>query len=327
VSKDTPAHIGTGDAHRPGAGANGAPRTGSPIAQALRELAPPRHGRTFWTDLDARLADEPQLRLSPRSAIRPITQPPPVVDDRNLAGSLKGDAPRPARSSRRMIVAIGVAVLLLLLGVAAMQDPDDDVTTTEGTSETTDGRAPTSDEGAAPAETAPPVTSPPGAVDPAAPLTPAGVGPIAIGARWADLQAAGVVMQVDDATFRGSDGTCYDAKVPGALDLVLRFRAPDGQRRANDPVEGVLTSVSIESGLPTSRGTDTGLALGSPQDQVLAAYGGNLDDRPHPSASGGHIYRADAGNGTGIAFFTDGQGVNRISVGEMDTIRFMHECG
>src|SRR5918998_297783 len=86
MSKDTPAHIGTGDADGPGTGTNGAVRTASPVAQALRELAPPRHGRTFWTDLDARLADEPQLRLSPRSAIRPITQPPPVVDDRNLAG-------------------------------------------------------------------------------------------------------------------------------------------------------------------------------------------------------------------------------------------------
>lgn len=325
MSKDTPAHVGKGDGPR--TGANGASRPGSPVAQALRDLAPPRHGRAFWTDLDTRLADEPQLRLSPRSAIRPITQPPPVIDDRNLAGSLQGDGPGPPRSSRRTIVAVAVAALVLLLGIVAVQDPDDDVATSDDTSQTTDGRTPTSDEAAAPAETAPPVTPAPGAVDPAAPLTPAGVGPLVIGARLADLQAAGVVMQVDDATFQGSGGTCYDAKVPGALDLVLRFRAPDGQRRAEDPVEGVLTSVSIESALPTSRGTDTGLALGAPQDQVLGAYGGNLDDRPHPYVSGGHIYRADAGNGTGIAFFTDGQGVNRISVGEMDTIRFLYECG
>lgn len=324
MSKDTPAHVGKGDGPR--TATNGASRPGSPVAQALRDLAPPRHGRTFWTDLDNRLADEPQLRLSPRSAIRPITQPPPVIDDRNLAGSLKGDGSPPPRSSRRTIVAVAVAVLVLLLGVAALQEPDDDVTTTDSTPETTDARAPTSD-GAAPSETAPPATPPPGAVDPAAPLTPAGVGPLAVGARMSDLQAAGVVMQVDTSTFEGTGGTCYDAKVPGALDLVLRFRAPDGQRRAEDPVEGVLTSVSIESALPTSRGTDTGLALGTPQDQILAAYGGNLDDRPHPFIAGGHIFRADAGNGTGIAFFTDGQGVNRISVGEMDSIRFLNQCG
>lgn len=327
MTKDTPAHIGKGDAPGPRSGANGTSRAGSPVAQALRDLAPPRHGRTFWTDLDTRLADEPQLRLSPRSAIRPITQPPPVIDDRNLAGSLKGGSTPPPRSSRRTIVAVAVAVLALLLGVAALQDPDDDVTTTDGSTTTSDGRTPTSDEAAAPEESAPPATPPPGTVDPAAPLTPAGVGPLAVGARMADLQAAGVVMQVDNSTFQGTGGTCYDAKVPGALDLVLRFRAPDGERRADDPVEGVLTSVSIESALPTSRTTDSGLALGAPQDQVLAAYGGNLDDRSHPFIAGGHIFRADAGNGTGIAFFTDGQGVNRISVGEMNSIRFLNQCG
>jgi len=324
MSKDTPAHVGRGDGPR--TGANGASRPGSPVAQALRDLAPPRHGRTFWSDLDTRLADEPQLRLSPRSAIRPITQPPPVIDDRNLAGNLKGDAPARPRTSRRTIVAVAVAVLVLLLGIAALQGPDDDVTTTDSTPQTT-GAATTGSDSAAPEEVAPPVTPPPGTIDPAAALTPAGVGPLVVGTRMADLQAAGVAMQVDTSTFEGTGGTCYDAKVPGALDLLLRFRAPDGQRRAEDPVEGVLTSVSIESALPTSRGTDTGLALGTPQDQVLAAYGGVLDDRPHPFLSGGHIYRADAGNGTGIAFFTDGQGVNRISVGEMDSIRFLNQCG
>jgi hypothetical protein len=299
----------------------------SPVAQGLRDLAPPRHGDDFWTGLDRRLADEPQLRLAPRSAIRPITQPPPVIDDRNLAGALTGDGPPRRRSSNRTIVAVVAAVLVLLGLVAALQDPDDDTAATDSTTETTGGRTPTSDEDDPPAETAPPATPPPGTVDPAAPLTPAGVGPLVVGARMADLQAAGVVMQVDDSTFRGTGGTCYDAKVPGALDLVLRFRAPDGQRRANDPVEGILTSVSVESALPTSRTTDSGLALGSPQDQVLAAYAGNLDERNHPFVSAGRIYRADAGNGLGVAFFTDGLGVTRISVGEMDTIRFINQCG
>jgi hypothetical protein len=323
MSKQPPAHArqAEGDAS-PEAGAPPA----SPVAQALRDLAPPRHGGDFWTGLDRRLADEPQLRLAPRSAIRPITQPPPVIDDRNLAGALTGDGPPRRRSSNRTIVAVVAAVLVLLGVVAALQDPDD-TATTDSTTETTSGRTPTSDEDAPPAEAAPPATPPPGTVDAAAPLTPAGVGPLVVGARMADLQAAGVVMQVDDSTYRGTGGTCYDAKVPGALDLVLRFRAPDGQRRANDPVEGVLTSVSIESALPTSRTTDSGLALGSPQDQVLAAYGGNLDERNHPFVSAGRVYRADAGNGLGVAFFTDGLGVTRISVGEMDTIRFINQCG
>ena len=64
--------------------------------------------------------------------------------------------------------------------------------------------------------------------------------------------------------------------------------------------------MSIESGLPTTRTADSGIGLGAPQDQVLAAYAGNLDDRSHPFVSAGHILRADAGNGTGIAFLTDG---------------------
>jgi hypothetical protein len=324
MTKQPPAHArdAEGDVS-PDAGAPPA----SPVAQALRDLAPPRHGSAFWTGLDRRLADEPQLRLAPRSAIRPITQPPPVIDDRNLAGALTGDGPPRRRSSNRTVVAVVAAVLVLLGIVAALQDPDDDSTATDSTPETTTGRTPTSDEEAPPAETAPPATPPPGTVDAAAPLTPAGVGPLVVGARMADLQAAGVVMQVDDSTFRGTGGTCYDAKVPGALDLILRFRAPDGQSRANDPVEGVLTSVSIESALPTTRATDSGLALGSPQDQVLAAYAGNLDERNHPFVSAGRIFRADAGNGLGVAFFTDGLGVTRISVGEMDTIRFINQCG
>lgn len=324
MTKPPPAHAREADG---GASPDAGAPPASPVAQALRELSPPRHGSDFWADLDRRLADEPQLRLAPRSAIRPITQPPPVIDDRNLAGALTGDSPRPRRSSNRTILAVVAALLVLLVVVAALQDPDDpSATSSDATTETTDGRTPTSDEDVPPAETAPPATPPPGTVDPAAPLTPTGVGPLLIGAGMADLRAVGVVMQVDDTTFRGSGGTCYDAKVPGALDLILRFRAPDGQRRANDPVEGVLTSVSIESALPTNRTTDSGLGLGAPQEQVLAAYGGNLDERNHPFVSAGRIYRADAGNGLGVAFFTDGLAVTRISVGEMDSIRFINQC-
>jgi hypothetical protein len=148
-----------------------------------------------------------------------------------------------------------------------------------------------------------------------------------VGASLADLQAAGMTIQHDDSMFRGSGGQCYEGRVAGALDLRLRFRAPDGQRRAEDPSQGVLAAVSIESGLPTARTSDSGIGLGAPQDQVLAAYAGNLDDRSHPFVSAGHILRADAGNGTGIAFLTDGTTVIGVSVGEMDAIRFINECG
>lgn len=327
MSKHTPAHSRPDGPDDPG----GDGGSGSPLGDALRELGPPRHGSEFWKDLDVRLADEPQLRLAPRSAIRPITQPPPVIDDRNLLAGLKGsDIPKPPRpSSRRTIVGVVAAVLVLLLVVAALQSPDDDTATGDGGdagTDTTVGRAPTSENAVAPT-TAPPSTAPPGTIDPAAPLTPQGVGPLRIGASMADLQAAGLTIQPDQAEFEGSGGSCYVARVRGALDLELRFRAPDGERGADDPTQGVLTAVSIESGLPTGRKSDAAIGLGAPQDQVLAAYSGNLDDRSHPLVSNGHIFRADEGDGTGIAYLTDGLGVIGITVGEYDTVRFVNECG
>lgn len=327
-NKHTPAHARPDDADD-AAGAPGP--AGSPLAAALRDMTPPRHGPTFWDDLDGRLADEPQLRLAPRSAIRPITQPPPVIDDRKMAKSLTGtDLPSPSRSSsRRTIVLAVIAVVVALVVVAALQEPDGTTRTggDDRQTESTDGRTPTSDESEEAATTAPPSTLPPGTIDPAAPLTPGGVGPLVIGASLADLQAAGMTIQHDDSMFRGSGGRCYEGRVASALDLRLRFRAPDGQRRAEDPSQGVLTAVSIESGLPTARTANSGIGLGAPQDQVLAAYAGNLDDRPHPFVSAGHIFRADAGDGTGLAFLTDGMTVIGVSAGEMDAIRFINECG
>lgn len=304
------------------------------VSRALQALAPPRHGREFWTGLDERLSGEPQLRLAPRSAIRPITQPPPITDDRNLIEGLKAGSPPPKPSSRRTVLLTVVVILAVLIGLAALQDDEtgepDAATATSAvpTPGEDDAAAAAEDEGTDEGEDdeAAATTVPPGTVDPAAPLTAAGVGPLQIGASMADLQAAGVVLQVDDTTFRGSGGTCYDAKVPGALDLVLRFRAPDGQRRAQEPEQGVLTSVAIEKALPTTRATDSGVTLDTPRDQVLLVHAGNLDERSHPFEPGGRIYRADAGNGLGVAYFTDGLVVNRIAAGEWDTIRYINQC-
>src|SRR5262245_57259138 len=98
---------------------------GGPTAVALRRLRPPEHTAGFWTDLDARLADEHQLRLAPRAAIRPITQPPPVIDDRHLAKSLAGgttDGAPPRRSTRPVLTAVVVAIVtLLVLGIVLQQ--------------------------------------------------------------------------------------------------------------------------------------------------------------------------------------------------------------
>ncbi|HEX5366912.1 MAG TPA: hypothetical protein VFW63_09680 [Acidimicrobiales bacterium] len=321
------AHPGGPDAAEPDADA-GPSGAGSPLGAALRGLAPPRHGPDFWPELDARLADEPQLRLAPRSAIRPITQPPPVIDDRNLLEGLRaGEVPRPPRpSSRGRVVGIVAAVLTLLLVLAAVQSPDEDPADGRGSAppEADEARTPTT--GAPPpSTTAPPPTTAPGTIDPGAELTPHGVGPLRIGATLADLQAAGMNIQPDRAELEASGGTCFVARVAGALDLELRFRAPD-DRGVDDPSQGVLSTVSIESGLPTNRASDSAIRLGAPQDQVLAAYAGNLDDRPHPMVSNGHIYRADAGDGTGIAFQTDGMTVIGITVGEHDAVRYVDRC-
>jgi hypothetical protein len=313
-----------------GAGGDGVPG-GSAVVVALRELAPPRHAADFWPDLDRRLADEPQLRLAPRAAIRPITQPPPVIDDSSLAGRLKGDpSPPPRRRTARTLVATAVVVLVALVVLSILQRPEDGLTTgPDGTSETTGGRTPTSDPPAEedePVETTAPVAVPPGTIDPAAPLEPGGVGPLRVGMRLGDLQAAGVVLQVDQETFDGSGGSCYDAQVRGALDLELRFRPPEGEGGVDDPAQGVLASIAIESARPTVRTSNTGLGLGVPQDQVLATYAGNLDERSHPFASGGSILRADNGDATGISYRTDGQTVIGVAVGYMDVIRFINQC-
>ena len=179
MSKDTPAHIGKGDAHGPGTGANGAARTASPVAQALRDLAPPRHGRTFWSDLDARLADEPQLRLAPRSAIRPITQPPPGHRRPQPGRQPEGATADRPRAARRAAPSWRWPWPCWCSSSALRPCRTRTTTsTTTDTSETTDGRTPTSDEAdRARAETAPPVTPPPGAVDPAPPLDPGRGGP------------------------------------------------------------------------------------------------------------------------------------------------------
>jgi hypothetical protein len=306
---------------------------GTPTGVALRRLRPPEHGSSFWSDLDARLADEPQLRLAPRAAIRPITQPPPVIDDRHLAKSLAGgttDGAPPRRSTRPVLTGLVVAVVtLLVLGFVFQKSDDDDLATEPqagARSETSEDQPATSDE--ATTTTTPPTTTlPPGTIDPSEPMDPQGVGALRIGARLGDLQAQGFQIQPDQAMFRSSGGTCFEARATGALDLRLRFRNPDGTRRATDPAEGVLAAISIAAALPTHRVSNgTGIGLGSPQDQVLAAYGQNLDERSHPFAPQGKVYRADAGNGLGIAFETDGATVIGMSVGQLDVIRFVNQC-
>jgi hypothetical protein len=324
-----PATGGDGDGHDPFEHdtAERAVVQREPVSVALRELAPPEHTPSFWDDLDRRLADEPQLRLSPRAAIRPITQPPPVIDDRKLAEHLAGPRPRQGRIRplRFLVWAVAIGVTALLIA-AVLYEPDDETQTRGGADSTTTSAPEGTDQSTT--TTAPPTTTAPGTIDAAAPLTPDGVGPLRINTPFRDLQAAGVALTVDQATFEGSGGYCYDARITGALDLVLRFRSPVAGEGVGDPADGVLAAVGIDSDLPTTRTSDSGIGLGAPQDQVLATYAGNLEDHSHPYIPGGHVLIAPAAPETGlaIAFLTDGATVNQITVGAHDIVRYVDGC-
>jgi hypothetical protein len=299
----------------------------SPVTVALRELAPPEHTPSFWDDLDRRLADEPQLRLAPRAAIRPITQPPPVIDDRKLAEHLAGPRPRAGRIRPLRFLAWGLAIgATALLIAAALYEPADETRSDDAADTATTLPAAT---GESTTTTAPPTTTTaPGAIDASAPLAPDGVGPLRINTSFRDLQAAGIALTVDQATFEGSGGYCYDARVTGALDLLLRFRSPVPDEGVADPADGVLAAVGIDSGLPTTRTSNSGIGLGAAQDQVVSAYAGNLEDHSHPYLPGGHVYIAPAAAQTGlaIAYLTDGSTVNQITVGAHDIVRYVDGC-
>jgi hypothetical protein len=298
-----------------------------PVSVALRELAPPEHTPSFWDDLDRRLADEPQLRLAPRAAIRPITQPPPVIDDRKLAEHLAGPRPRQGRIRplRFLVWAVAIGVTALLIA-AALYEPEDE-TQAGGATDSTTTSAPEGTDQSTTTTAPPTTTTAPGAIDAAAPLAPDGVGPLRINTSFRDLQAAGVALTVDQATFEGSGGYCYDGRVTGALDLVLRFRSPLPGEGVADPADGVLAAVGIDSELPTTRTSDSGIGLGAPQEQVLSTYAGNLEDHSHPYIPGGHVLIAPAPEtGLAIAFMTDGATVNQITVGAHDIVRYVDGC-
>ena len=325
-----PATSGDGDGHGPIDPAGPAVPTGrvNPVTVALRELAPPEHTPSFWDDLDRRLADEPQLRLAPRAAIRPITQPPPVIDDRKLAEHLAGPRPRVGGMRPLRFLAWGMAIgVTALLIAAALYEPDDE-TSADGAADTATTSAPAASGQSTTTTAQPTTTTAPGAVDASAPLAPDGVGPLRINTSFRDLQAAGVALTVDQATFEGSGGYCYDARVTGALDLLLRFRSPLPDEGVADPADGVLVAVGIDSGLPTTRTSNGGIGLGAPQDQVLATYAGNLEDHSHPYTPGGHVFIAPAAQETGlaIAYMTDGSTVNQITVGTHDVVRYVDGC-
>ncbi|MFP3901089.1 MAG: hypothetical protein ACLFXM_09545 [Acidimicrobiia bacterium] len=306
-------------------------------ATALAALAAPDHAPGFWDDLDRTFADEPQLRLAPRSAIRPITQPPPVIDDRTVvegAGPLPGPTPR--RRRRRTVLWVVVVAVIGLAAAGAIQGAGGGTETDGGggASAAEDGpptaTGPTAPEAASGEAEEPEGTE--GEVDPHDQLEPSGVDPLRVGIPLGELRNGGVGITIDERTLEGSGYTCFDATVHGAPDLRLRFRSPDPDVPMDDPAAGRLVAVDVEAdrlaGGATERPVaDTDVKLGTSEQAVLMLYAGELQETPHPFEPRGHVYVAPVGDGTGVAFGTDGEVVTSIAVGLEEVIRVLDGCG
>jgi hypothetical protein len=303
---------------------------------ALRTLVVPEHDDGFWDDLAERLTDEPQLRLRPRAAVRPITQPPPIIDDRPPGEEAVAAAGEVATRSRKSRVGLWIMAALLVGVVVAglLQRPrnDDGAGDDLSTDTTATGAATTAPGSGATGPNAGGTTAPPVApvIDPVAPLTPTGVGPLQVGTTIRDLTVAGIVTVVDQPTFDGTAGACFDGTVQNVNDLQLRFRAPDGTSGVTDPADAVLASIGVDAQLPSLHGTEVGIALGATADQVRAAYPGQAVEAAHPFIPGGLVMTVDdpTGTGNGIAFFTDSGGVvTAITAGAGDLIGYPEGCG
>lgn len=298
----------------------------------LRALGAPDHADGFWDDLDRTFADEPQLRLTPRSAIRPITQPPLVTDDRTVVGDVAIRRANGGRRRRgRLLVWVVALVLTALVIAGALQRADSDTETGAGASgdPAEDVTRPAGEDPPVTGSNGPPeTTDSPAAVPSDAELEPSGIGPLRVGASLRDLEADDLGISVDQLTFDGSGGTCFDAAVHGSPDLVLRFRSPDPDVGVDDPLNAVLVAMGIDGQAPTDRAVaGTGVALGTPAEEVRSAYAGNLIDAPHPYVPGGHVYLVSVGDGTGVAFGTDARVVTSIAVGVQDVVQHIDGCG
>jgi len=118
----------------------------------------------------------------------------------------------------------------------------------------------------APAEPAAPA-APAAPQPPAMVLTPAGLGPVAIGMTEAQVRAALGADRIEGDT--GSDfDTCKEMQLKGDLaGTWVMFE------------DGKVTRVSIGEGSTVK--TDKGLGLGATADQVRAAYGAAVKAEPH----------------------------------------------
>jgi len=229
------------------------------------------------------------------------------------------DASR-ANTRKTAIIAVLVVMAILIAGNALNSRGNDDATGAQPNSSTT---APSST-----STTARPTTTVPSVpgLDPAAPLTPNGLGPLAIGTTLRDLKALGVKANVDQATFATSGGACYDVKVTGAPDLTLRFRSPDPDSGLASADDGELASIAITIAPGSARVSETGVRLGAGEQDVRNAHDGNVEVSSHPIHPGGHMMVNYAGDGRGVAYGTDGRVVTEIAVGYSEVITQRQGC-
>jgi hypothetical protein len=324
-----------GPAHSPG-NARRARQRAIRTALATLPVPPPEPG--FWAGLNVALAEQKPLAISARPAIRPISEPPPLSQPRpgdqapsdpslrmgSRSSQREAKDLLTDRSSRRKLLAVivGFVVALLVVGSTLAEDGDDPVRETTTTT-ALDGEVTTTQPGA----TATTIGQIRGLEADTA-MTPAGVGPLQIGSRLADLDGQSVERIVDESTFQGSDGTCFDVHLPAMLDLTLRYRSPDPARGVGDPREGVLASVTISTQTGSQRGSEAAMGLLAPEEAVREAHRGSIDVVDDPYLPGGEIYLVPAtdGSGNGLAYTTDGEVVTAIAVGTLDTISSPQPC-
>lgn len=328
------------------AGANDEPadRLARASRAALASLPVPEPGPGFWSHLDAELLEEPSLGVAARPAIRPITQMPGGVGttgDKDLfkpsgrASRFQPPSSGSGGTRRRRVITLAVVVVLaglLVLGSVVGGGSEDRGLTTDTTTAAGDDAAsePEPESEATTPPTPPPTPPPLPGLEASVPLTPGGVGPLQTGSMTLhDVASTVAEPEIDLPTFDGSAGICYDARLPGAPDLILRVRSPHETQGAAGPLDGVLSSITITAELGSSRETEVGIGLGSSEEQLLNIHAGELVASENPFVPGGHIYlfRAPDGSGNGIAYVTDGRQVREINVGAADVVRLPHPCG
>ena len=157
---------------------------------------------------------------------------------------------------------------------------------------------------------------------PASPLRVDGIGPVRIGMTLAQASAASGLHFAVDPTSSANPERCGVA-VPDGVPPGLSFM-----------VEGGTTIVRIDvhrlpDGSPPTTATDAGVRVGTPEEEVAAAYPG-ISVRPHPTAPGGrylaHAPEEPRVKGFELLFETDGKVVTTFRSGVIAVVEAPEGC-